>query len=404
MQGQIDILNADYRKLNADAANTPGVFAPLVADARVQFCLATRSPNGNSTNGIDRRSTTVAQFNSATDDVKAAATGGVDAWNTAQYLNIWCCNVAPDPVYGVILGYGTFPGSVPSPGLDGVVINYISFGKGPHLAYPGQIHLGRTATHEVGHWLNLRHVWGNNLCGDDLIADTPKQYGPNRNKPSFPRVSSCSGVNNAPNGDMFMSYMDYSDDDVLVMFSAGQAQRMQAVIAPGGFRESLKNSPGLNPVIGFSSTAPATLLCGDQTDYNFRVTPVSVGCGGGSIQYQWTATNGWTVTNPNGFSPQIIPNGTSGSTITLTGTYYNASGGVLPLNTVSATIGFSGQLSARPLFLYGGGGVTCPSVTETFGVAPVSGATGYRWTLPVGFTTPAGLLNAAGQIITAGPD
>ena len=398
VQSQIDELNAGFRKLNPDVGLVPAAFAPLVADVRVQFCLATRAPNGNPTNGITRLASSVAAWGT-NQNLKFAANGGTDAWNTTQYLNICCARLG-----GGTLGYAYLPGVAPTAQYDGIVLDYQTVGRNNATSL-FNYRLGRVALHEVGHWLNLKHIWGANSAADiscsdsDDVADTPNQEDVTFGCPSFPQLSCGNGLN----GDMFMNHMDYVNDDCKLMFSTGQAQRMQAIIAPGGYRAALQNSPGLNPVIGFSSTAPTTLLCGDQTDYNFRVIPISVGCSGGSIQYQWTATNGWAVTNPNGFSPQIIPNGTSGSTITLTGTYYNGRGGVFPLNTTSLTIGFSGQVQARPLFLYGGGGVTCPSVTETFGVAPVGGASGYRWTLPAGFTTPAGPLNAAGQIITAGP-
>ena len=89
--------------------------------------------------------------------------------------------------------------------------------------------LGRTATHEIGHWLNLRHIWGDDgtgCSGSDFVADTPNAAGPNFGTPTFPHVT----CNNGPNGDLFMNYMDYTDDAAMFMFTAGQVDRMQAAL------------------------------------------------------------------------------------------------------------------------------------------------------------------------------
>ncbi len=216
---QIDVLNADYRKKNPDASTVPAPFQPLVADSRIQFKLATKDPAGNATSGITRTKTTKDSF-SDDDGVKSSATGGANAWPADKYLNIWVCQLA-----GGLLGYAQFPGGPAA--TDGVVILHSAFGTAGTAAAP--FNLGRTATHEVGHWLNLRHIWGDDgtgCSGDDFIADTPNQGGPNYGTPSFPTVS-CS---NAPNGDLFVNYMDYVDDAAMVMFTAGQVTRMQAAL------------------------------------------------------------------------------------------------------------------------------------------------------------------------------
>jgi Pregnancy-associated plasma protein-A/Repeat of unknown function (DUF346) len=216
---QIDVLNRDYRRSNPDVSGTPAPFQPLTADARVEFFLATVDPNGAPTSGIERRQTTVASF--ADDDaVKSQATGGMNAWPADRYLNIWVCQLG-----GGLLGYAQFPGGPPA--TDGVVILHSGFGTTGTAAPP--FNLGRTATHEIGHWLNLNHIWGDDgtgCSGTDNVADTPNQGGPNFGKPAFPHVS-CS---NGPNGDMFMNYMDYVDDAAMFMFTAGQVARMQAAL------------------------------------------------------------------------------------------------------------------------------------------------------------------------------
>ncbi|WP_377267030.1 zinc metalloprotease [Peterkaempfera sp. SMS 1(5)a] len=219
VRSQIDVLNRDYRRDNPDSAQTPPVFKDLVADARLRFALADKDPSGSPTDGITRTETTAQSF---TDDdkVKSSSTGGADGWPSDAYLNLWVCRLG-----GGLLGYAQFPGG-PS-GTDGVVITYTGFGTGGAAAAP--FDLGRTATHEIGHWLNLRHIWGDddNACnGSDFVDDTPNQGGPNQGKPEFPHIS-CG---NEPNGDMFMNYMDYSDDAAMFMFTEGQVRRMQAAL------------------------------------------------------------------------------------------------------------------------------------------------------------------------------
>lgn len=237
IQSQIDILNLDYRRLNADAGSVPAAFAPVAADPRIQFQLAVRDPNCQPTNGITRTHTTTATF---TDDnqVKSSATGGADPWPSDRYLNLWVCPLDS----GGLLGYAQFPGGPAN--TDGVVINYQAFGNTGTATAP--FNRGRTATHEIGHWLNLHHLWGdggnNSSCtADDFVADTPKQSGPNFGCPTFPHVT-CS---NGPNGDMFMNYMDYVDDACMFMFSTDQATRMAAAIA--GARASIAASDALIP-------------------------------------------------------------------------------------------------------------------------------------------------------------
>lgn len=219
IDSQIAILNADFRKTNPDISNVPAPFAPLAADARIEFVLASVDPDGNSTDGVTRTETTTTSF-SSDDKIKADSTGGKDAWDTSEYLNIWVGNLS-----GGLLGYAQFPGGPAA--TDGVVCRSTAFGDTGTAAAP--FNKGRTATHEVGHWLNLRHIWGDDgggCTGSDLVADTPNQGGPNTGKPTFPSVS----CNNGPNGDMFMNYMDYVDDDTMVMFTEGQILRMQACL------------------------------------------------------------------------------------------------------------------------------------------------------------------------------
>jgi hypothetical protein len=219
VESQIVVLNRDFRAKNTDKSKVPTVWKGLVADAMIEFELAKKAPDGSATTGITYTQTAEASFG-ADDSVKSAATGGADPWDPARYLNIWVCTLA-----GGLLGYAQFPGGPPE--TDGVVARNTAFGtKG--TATP-EFHLGRTTTHEIGHYLNLRHIWGDtdDCSGGDFVADTPNAETPNFNKPNFPSIS-CG---NGPNGDMFMNYMDYVDDDSMFMFTPGQVARMHTTLA-----------------------------------------------------------------------------------------------------------------------------------------------------------------------------
>jgi hypothetical protein len=219
VKSQIRVLNKDYRAKNGDKTKVPAVWKSLVTDAKIEFQLATKDPAGNPTTGITRTATTVASFK-PDDTVKAKRTGGVDPWPTDRYLNLWVCRLE-DP----LLGYAQFPGGPAK--TDGVVILHTAFGTSGTATAP--FNKGRTATHEVGHFLNLRHIWGdrNDCSGNDFVADTPPARESNAGKPGFPHVT-CS---NGPNGDMFMNYMDYVDDDAMFMFTHAQVARMNATLA-----------------------------------------------------------------------------------------------------------------------------------------------------------------------------
>jgi hypothetical protein len=230
---QINSLNKDFRRLNADAINTPAPFKSVAADTRIEFCLAKVDPDGKYTTGIIHKFTKDSIF--YTDDaVKFSSYGGDDAWDATQYLNLWVCNLS-----GKTLGYTVLPGSPPE--KDGVVIKYTAFGTIGNVVAP--YNKGRTATHEIGHWLGLKHLWGDETCGDDGIADTPPQETSNSNCPNFPHLSSCS-INSY--GDMFMNYMDFTDDACMNMFTEGQKAEMRSLFALGNPRNSFLNSTVCN--------------------------------------------------------------------------------------------------------------------------------------------------------------
>ena len=218
IKGQIDSLNRDFRARNRDKTKVPAVWKGLVVDSKIQFALAKKDPRGRPTTGITRTATTVAAFG-PDDSVKSRSTGGVNPWPADRYLNMWVCRLG-----GGLLGYAQFPGG-PSE-TDGVVIRNTAFGTTGTAEPP--FNLGRTGTHEVGHFLNLYHIWGlyDDCTGGDMVSDTPNAAGPNYGEPGFPQVS----CNNGPNGDMFMNFMDYVDDRVMCMFTAQQVARMMATL------------------------------------------------------------------------------------------------------------------------------------------------------------------------------
>lgn len=219
VQSQIVALNRDYSAGNADRAQTPPCWNGLVTDTGIQFHLAKTDPSGAPTTGIVRVQTSATGFG-PNEAMKAAATGGSDPWPRDNYLNLWVCSLT-----GGLLGYAQFPGGPAA--TDGVVILNTAFGTTGTAAAP--FNLGRTATHEVGHFFNLIHIWGDtsDCSGNDFVDDTPNAQLPNYGVPNFPHVS----CNNGPNGDMFMNYMDYVDDKAMVMFTAEQVVRMHAALA-----------------------------------------------------------------------------------------------------------------------------------------------------------------------------
>ncbi|MCB0580910.1 MAG: T9SS type A sorting domain-containing protein [Phaeodactylibacter sp.] len=296
VQSQIDVLNEDFRRLNADAANTPSVFQGVAADAEVQFCLATTDPSGNPTNGITRTASTRTSSFGTNDAVKFASSGGKDAWPAGNYLNIWVCEIG-----GGILGYAQFPGG--SAATDGVVLDYRYTGRGGTAQAP--FNLGRTGTHEVGHWLNLRHIWGDGNCNaDDFVSDTPTAGGPNyTGSPcTFPGPNSCNqGTGDLP--DMFQNYMDYSDDACMNLYTQGQKTRMRALFEPGGFRASLLNSNGCGQ--GTPPTCSDGIQNGSETGVDCGGSCPACPCFGTALTLSITLDNyptetTWRITNSGG--------------------------------------------------------------------------------------------------------
>lgn len=284
IQSQINILNEDFRKLNPDFNNTPAAFQNVAADCDIQFVLAKRTPNGDSSTGITRTQTTVTAFNMS-NQVKYTATGGKDAWPASQYLNIWVCRLSNG-----LLGYAQFPGGAAA--TDGVVCSFRAFGNTGAALPP--FNKGRTATHEIAHWLNVYHIWGDDAgsCnGTDLVGDTPNQGAEHYGCPSFPSLS----CNNGPDGAMFMNFMDYSDDACMSMFTQGQKSRMDALFIPGGARAALLNSLGAeypSPACGIPSNINTVFVSENDALLSWDLV---VGASAYPIRYRIAGDTNWNV-------------------------------------------------------------------------------------------------------------
>ncbi|MDT8308163.1 MAG: M43 family zinc metalloprotease [Bacteroidales bacterium] len=255
---QINILNEDFRKLNADTTLIPFPFQHLAADIEFHFCLATRNPSGGWTNGVTRKQVTKTSYAFSEENlIKSSSQGGQDAWDRNKYLNIWVVNLS-----GGILGYTQPPGGLAA--TDGVVVCYKYFGETD--AVP-PFNKGRTLTHEVGHWFNLLHIWGDDggACwGNDFVDDTPNSYDHYFGCPSFPQYDACTP--NFP-GVMFMNYMDYVDDDCMHLFTKGQKTRMlaclnttrSAIISSDGCTVGIEEIPAIHTVNVFPN--PTKSIC-----------------------------------------------------------------------------------------------------------------------------------------------
>lgn len=251
---QINILNRDFNGTNTDTNLIPAAFKPLLGKFKINFCLAVVNPTGGilaepGVNRINRNTAgwTAPPYTNMTywnNTIKPQS-----IWDVNRYMNMWVGDLGSG-----LLGFATFPNpgtsglsGIPAPygsaTTDGVVINFTAFGNTGTAQAP--FNLGRTATHEVGHWLGLRHVWGDASCGSDFCNDTPTQSNSTYNCPSYPNAAGCTGSPNPP-GRMFMNFMDYTNDNCMYMFTHDQAYRAQLIMTNSSIRAALLTSTVCN--------------------------------------------------------------------------------------------------------------------------------------------------------------
>jgi PKD repeat protein len=293
IQSQVDILNEDFKRLNADTMNAPANFRAVAAGSNINFCLAQRDPQGNPSTGIVRWPFTQSaswSISSIDATIKPAT-----IWDPTRYLNIWVVNIS-----GGTLGYAQFPVSSGLAGMpgsgsantDGIVLLYNSVGRPPDNPFTGVYNKGRTATHEVGHWLGLRHIWGDgsSCSATDYCADTPPSDAANYGCAST--HASCSGP------DMVQNYMDYSDDDCVNLFTYNQVQRMWTVLANSPRRVSLLTANSCRTVVVTPGPLTAAFTASDTVaDFGgvldtLQFTDQSVGV---------PTTRFWTISPPMGW-------------------------------------------------------------------------------------------------------
>ena len=377
---QLQVLNEDFARLNPDTINTPIAFRPVAANTGIQFCLATRDPQGNATTGIVRYS-----YPSGTNFTTSYVDGTVKpatVWNPEQYLNFWIV-----PLSGGILGYAQFPVST-LPGLpgsgsantDGVVCLHTSIGRAPANPFSGTYNAGRTATHEVGHYLGLRHIWGDGGCSvDDFCGDTPASDAANYDCPTT--HVSCGTV------DMVQNYMDYTDDACMNIFTADQRTRMRTVMENSPRRSNLRTSPACLPL---NSPPIASML---QTPIQACLNvPVTLNDQSTNGPTQWL----WTIQPSTGFQFTSGSSATSQNPVIVfnqSGTYSvqlrvsNAFGSDSILRSNAIVIGSGRSLPFIESFpgatLASGWSISNPDASTTWefrtGVTPAGASTPMAW-------------------------
>ena len=300
VQSQIDALNRDFNKENTDISKVPAEFSSLAADCQIRFQLASRDPQANPTTGIVRHLTTKAAW-SANDDIKRPAKGGFANWDPSKYLNIYVGSITEN-----ILGYSSFPSSPPE--LDGLVIDYRAFGTKGTARAP--FNKGRTTVHELGHWLNLVHLWGDLTCGDDYVVDTPQQNDAHSGAITTPQYSSCTGKQTR---DMSMNFMDYVYDDYMYMFTHGQKQRIQAIFASK--RASILDSDGCYETLPTNCNLDKPIIKNIKSTSANIIWNEILGMKSYTCEYKMEGINDWTVSQTSKLSLSI--NGlTGGATYT----------------------------------------------------------------------------------------
>jgi hypothetical protein len=242
---QIKVLNDDFSFKNTNKLDSTHPFYAYCSDAGIQFQLATKDPKGNKTNGITRTKTAKTFWlEEELQQIKFSDSSGIDGWDPNSYLNIWVANFHDTCT---VLGIASFPDELKNfPAYDGLIIRHQVFGTKGTAGSGGWAdnRFGRTTTHEIGHWLYLWHIWGDNTCGNDYVADTEPAESENYDCPSFPHRSKNT-CGSSKHGEMYMNYMDYTTDACMNMFTKGQVERMKSAISM--YRPKILTSKGYTP-------------------------------------------------------------------------------------------------------------------------------------------------------------
>jgi len=252
----LQIMNEDYRALYEDSIGVNPVFQNRIGDFEIEFCLAQQDPEGFPHPGITRTLTSITQFPYADNEVKYDNLGGKDAWSPDSYLNIWICDLS-------IIYYSQFPDG--NPETDGVVVDFL------HTE-------NRTATSAIGHWIGLRHIWGDGDCSvDDFVSDTP--LSDNANFSCTGVINSC--MNESPDlQDMTQNYMDGTFDCPVGLFTVGQVERGRTVFELDGPRASILESIGCQQsslsltnaeLIEVHYPTNGTLICDEQSLVTYSI-------------------------------------------------------------------------------------------------------------------------------------
>ena len=381
IQSQINILNNDFRKTNSDIGSVPSMFTGIAADSEINFCLIQTYPTGHPNAGqalpepgVDRVSApTIGLANTTTgysmtqmENTAKPAT----SWNPNQVFNIWVVQLQ-----GGLLGYAQFPNSGAA-NTDGVVTGYQYFGNNPSA---NPFHLGRTTTHEVGHWLGLRHIWGDATCGNDFVADTPTQHSPSSGCPTHPRPSPSPCVNT---GDNFQNYMDYTNDACMFMFTNGQKAVMQNVMATANRRSTL-------------NAASATLCAAAPLTANFTASATTI-TAGQTVTFTNTSggpnpitSNSWNfdVTSQGGVSPSTSSVASPGAV-----TYNNAGTYSVSLLVGDGTSTDS-EVKNGYITVLAAGSQVCDSTAATWDLGQHGATTGAgTWAPDCNGTAPSGYI------------
>lgn len=361
IMSQLEQINDDFQAMNDDINTVPAEFP--VGNVDIEFCLATVDPDGNATSGITRTQTSTNSF-STNDNVKFTNSGGIDAWDTNKYFNVWICSMG-----GGILGYGQFPFSFATdPDTDGLVLGYYTVGSqdNPNPA-GGQFGGGRTATHELGHCLGLFHIWGDdggacNNAGDN-IADTPDQGDASSGCPNYP-TSSCGS------NDMTMNYMDYSNDACLTAFTPGQADMIAAQIATYQYLQNKVAAAGQV----CSAVPPTASINGPSSGCAPLDATFTDNSSGGATSWSWTFPGG-VPASFNGQNPPTVTYATPGNyTATLVVTNDEGS----DTGTLSVEVVDCNSLTCNTIDNLNGGTITLIEDTDSDDGGYVAGHNGFE--------------------------